>query len=158
MPERREDSTSSKLYQVLATAIEITGAHKGNIQFFDEQENALKIVAQIGFNEEFLKTFETVHAGDHCCGQALAKRKRVIIEDTSKERSFDPLGSMYQRFGFSACQSTPLIDEEENFFGVLSTHFKYPHRPSDYQLYVLDAYLAQAAPTIARKLKNRQGN
>jgi GAF domain-containing protein len=149
-----EDGLTPKLYQFLATAIEIMNAEKGNAQFFDEKANCLKIVAHIGFNDEFLQLFKSVtpgHAG--ACGQAFKSRQRFIVEDTSKAPEFSSLGDTLKRFGFAAVQSTPLFDENRKFFGMLSTHFRHPHRPSQKELEMLDRYLFQSAPVIARKLR-----
>jgi hypothetical protein len=148
-----EENLTPKLYQILGTTIEILNADKGNIQFYDEKENALKIVAHIGFSDDFLKTFETVLEGHCCCGTAMARGERMIVEDTSKDPSYESMGSMLERFGFSAVQSTPLFDEENRFFGMISTHFKNPHCPTAFELHSLDRYLSVAAPLLARKKK-----
>ena len=148
-----EDKITPKLYQFLATAMEIVNADKGNVQFFDEEENSLKVVAHIGFNDEFLQTFKSVIPGHCACGVAMKTRERVVVEDTSQDPSFASIGSTLKRFGYAAVQSTPLFDENERFFGVISTHFNAPHRPSSNELGQLDRYLFQAAALIARKLR-----
>jgi hypothetical protein len=48
----------------LETAILLTGAAKGSLQRLDEASGKLKIVAQRGFNESFLKFFATVSDRD----------------------------------------------------------------------------------------------
>jgi hypothetical protein len=112
----REDRLTPKLYQFLATAIEITNAEKGNVQFFDEEANCLKIVAHIGFNDDFLRVFKSVTAShESACGAAFKGHQRVIVGDTAKDPLFDNIGSTLKRFGFAAVQSTPLFDENGKF-------------------------------------------
>jgi GAF domain-containing protein len=140
-----------QLYIFLANAIELLDADKGNVQFYDEPTNTLKIVAHIGFNDEFLREFETVVPGRCACGIAMKSRQRVIVEDTSKDPSFKDVGSTLKRFGFAAVQSTPLFGEDSKFFGMLSTHFAMPHVPGSHELRMLDQYLERSAPLLARK-------
>jgi hypothetical protein len=55
----RAGELTDLLGEFLEAAIEITGAHKGNIQLF--QDGALKIVQQRGFETPFLDFFDAVH-------------------------------------------------------------------------------------------------
>ena len=48
-------------------------------------------------------------------------------------------------------QSTPLFSQGGEILGVISTHFKNPHRPSDRELRLTDLYARQAAEIIERK-------
>jgi C4-dicarboxylate-specific signal transduction histidine kinase len=48
-------------------------------------------------------------------------------------------------------QSTPLFGQGGEILGMISTHFKNPHRPSDRELRLTDLYARQAAEIIERK-------
>ena len=148
----KEQNLTPQLYLFLATAIEVMGADKGNVQFYEKERNTLRIVAHIGFNDEFLEIFKSVTPGQCACGLAMETGKRVVVEDTSKDPLFDGVGSTFRRFGFAAVQSTPLYDGSGRFFGMLSTHFSKPHRPSEDKFRQLDDYLSRAAPSIGRKI------
>ena len=50
------------LDETLAGAIELLGAHKGNIQVLDTKRGVLKIVASRGFKQDFLDFFSEVSA------------------------------------------------------------------------------------------------
>jgi signal transduction histidine kinase len=52
--------------------------------------------------------------------------------------------------GVAAMQSTPLFGSDGEVFGVLSTHFSLPHRPSESELRLLDLYAQQAERVIER--------
>jgi PAS domain S-box-containing protein len=48
-------------------------------------------------------------------------------------------------------QSTPLIGHNGEVLGLLSTHFRRPHRPTDSELRLTDLYVRQATQTVERK-------
>ena len=86
----REENKFETCYdQITKTAIAISGADKGNLQLFDETSRSLRIVAQQGFQEEFLKFFESVD--DHAaasCGTAMASNEQVIVDDVLTSQIF----------------------------------------------------------------------
>ena len=49
------------LSEITKTAIAISGANKGNLQLYDATSGSLTIVAQQGFQGDFLKFFVTVY-------------------------------------------------------------------------------------------------
>jgi C4-dicarboxylate-specific signal transduction histidine kinase len=51
----------------------------------------------------------------------------------------------------STVQSTPLFNRAGEILGMISTHFKRPHRPSERELRLTDLYARQAAEMIERK-------
>src|SRR5262249_38826341 len=78
----------SLLQEVLATALKITGAGKGNIQLL-HANGALQIEAQHGFSREFLEFFRSVErGGDAACGVALARGERIVVDDIEKSPIF----------------------------------------------------------------------
>ena len=138
------------LQEVLDASIEILNADFGNIQLYDVTSRGLRIAVQRGFDQDFLDFFETVHEGTGSCGTALQKRSRVVVEDVLAEPSFAPVLSIVISSSFRAVQSTPLISRSGELLGVLSTHFRRPHRPSAPDLRLLDLYARQAAELIER--------
>ncbi len=67
----------------------ITGAEKGNVQLFDEDSRALKIVVQRGFDAPFLDYFASVSVNDpSACGAALENADRVVVEDVASSAIF----------------------------------------------------------------------
>ena len=57
---------------------------------------------------------------------------------------------MARAAGFRAVQSTPLIGRDGAPLGMLSTHFRSVHRPTEQELRRLDLYVRQAADFIER--------
>jgi PAS domain S-box-containing protein len=147
----READLPSLLRQVLAASVELLGADKGTVQLYAPDEKTLKIVAQIGHNQDFLRHFSAISATDHLSsGIALAKKQRVIIEDIFSDPAFPQLRPIAQQHGFAAVQCTPLFGSDGEVFGILATHFRAPHRPSESELQLLDLYAQLAERLIER--------
>jgi transcriptional regulator with GAF, ATPase, and Fis domain len=138
------------LEEVLNATIELQNADFGNVQLYNPEDQALEIVAQRGFQQEFLDYFSNVREDGAACGRALQRRERVIIEDTEADAGFEPHRQIAAAAGFRAVQSTPLFSRSGEPLGVLSTHFRRPHRPLERELRLTDLYVMQAAELIER--------
>jgi PAS domain S-box-containing protein len=148
----------SLLYAVLDATIELQGADFGDVQLYNKETRTLEIVAQRGFQKEFLDYFRSVDADEgSACGLALKHRTRIIIEDVNLDADFTPHRGIAASAGFRAVQSTPLFyrDSREPV-GMLSTHFRHPHRPSARDLRLTDLYARQATDVIAFRLTEQR--
>ena len=139
------------LEQILKASIELFGGKMGTIQLYDEREHVLRMVACIGFTDEFYEQFKTVPMGYSCCGAAMKQRQRIIIENVFNDAQFQQFALIYAKHGFVACLSTPLYSSDGKLFGMLSNHFDHPHRPSERELQLLDMYAQHAERVIERK-------
>src|SRR5262245_9037580 len=106
MNELRTIPIQPKLRSLLKDAIALLKADKGNIQLYDEKENALTIVASHGFNNQFLEHFRRVQPGYAPCGTALKRKKRVVVEYAFSDRTFGHMAPIFASYGFVAIQST----------------------------------------------------
>ncbi|MEA3157770.1 MAG: hypothetical protein QOK44_5359, partial [Betaproteobacteria bacterium] len=75
----------------------------------------------------------------------------IIIEDVLLDPAFAPHRASAASAGFRAVQSTPLFSRSGEPLGMISTHFRQPHRPSERELRITDLYARQAAEVIERK-------
>jgi PAS domain S-box-containing protein len=141
----------SLLDEVLHATIALQNADFGNVQLYDRQSRTLEIVAQRGFREDFLEYFGRVHEGRAGCGRALQRSERVVIEDVETDPGFEPHRSIAAAAGFRGVQSTPMFGRDGEPLGMLSTHFRRPHRPSDRELRLTDLYARHAAEMIERR-------
>jgi GAF domain-containing protein len=134
----------------LQMALGVMGARKGNVQFVQwERDPALHIVAQSGFEEEFLGCFRQVLMSDSsACGRALLLRNPVIIRDVAEDHDFTRFAAIAQRAGFRSVTSIPLISTGNALFGMLSTHGPEPGQPSPEQLRTLERIAHAAAQAI----------
>jgi PAS domain S-box-containing protein len=142
------------LTEVLNATIALLGADFGHVQLYDREADTLRLVVQRGFGQEFLDYFNGpagVRAESTACGRALQKAQRVIIEDVETDVGFAPHRAIASASGFRAVQSTPLFGRDGVPLGMLSTHFRQPHRPSERDLTMTDLYAQVAAAVIERK-------
>ena len=141
----------SALHEVLDAAISLMDADKGHIQLFDTNHRTLRIAAQRGFDEGFLRHFAEVD-GEHesACGRALRQGKRVVIPDLNNEPGAGALRQVADKAGYLAVQSTPLLGQNGSPMGMLSTHWRQPTQPPEQALRMLDLYARQGAQFIER--------
>ena len=139
------------LSDILAAAIEITGASRGTLQLLDAPTGRLRLVAHQGFEREFVDFFAEVGAGEAAsCSSALDRGQRVIVTDLDHDPIFaEPTArGVMQRAGVRACQSTPLLSRIRRVLGVVSTHFDAPHQPTARELQLVDLFARQAADLV----------
>jgi two-component sensor histidine kinase len=151
---REENKFETCCDEITRTAIAISGADKGNLQLFDETLGSLRIIAQQGFQERFLKFFE--HVDDHVaasCGTAMATNEQVIVDDVLTSKIFvgQPAQEVLLDAEVRAIISTPLSSSKGGLLGVISTHFSRPGHPSERQLRLTNILARQAADYLERK-------
>lgn len=139
------------LEEILEATIELLNADFGTVQLFNEESKALEIVAQRGFRQDFLDHFSNVNEESAACGRAMRQGGRVIIEDAESDPSFAPHRHIAASAGFRAVQSTPLFSRSDEVLGMISSHFRQPHRPSEHELRFIDLYARLAAEFIERQ-------
>ena len=117
--------------EFLASVIDATAADFGNVQLFDPRSRVLRIVAQHGFESEFLEYFDTVHYDDQCvCGHAMKQRSRKVIPDFASDPLFSSESrGVLLRAKVRSVQSTPLLNPLGKFVGIVSTHRSRPGSP-----------------------------
>jgi PAS domain S-box-containing protein len=111
----------------------------------------LRLVAQHGFEQEFRDVFRDVSPDDlGAAGRALRSQQRVIVEDVETDELYTPLRAVASAAGYRAVQLTPILSRAGDPLGMISTHWRAPHRPSERSLRLLDLYVRQAAEFIDR--------
>jgi DNA-binding NarL/FixJ family response regulator len=147
--EGEHPSKNSPFSEFLASVIEATAADFGTVQLFDSANHVLRIVAQHGFEGEFLDYFATVGYKDDCvCGKAMNGLSRIVVQDVATDSLFsNESRGVLLRAKVGSVQSTPLINSLGKFVGVLTTHYS---RPGSYTPDVLrhvddltDSFLAK---------------
>jgi PAS domain S-box-containing protein len=138
------------LEEVLASTITLNKADFGNVQLYNPKTRALEIVAHRGFRRDFLDYFASVQDEGAACGRAISRGERIIIEDVLTDPAFEPHRAIAASAGFRSVHSTPLFSRNGQPLGMISTHFRHPHRPLDRDLRLTDLYARQAAELIER--------
>lgn len=142
----RETDFTRALRKILEVAVAVLKADKGNVLLFEEAENLLRNAISIGFPQDFVDRFPTIHLdAPTACARAFRGQARVVVEDIHRDPDFSKLGGeVCESFGFSAVQSTPLRGRNGRKLGILSTHYDRPYRPKDEDLETLDFYIREA--------------
>lgn len=145
-----EDDLQSLYQEIMAAAIALTRADAGTVQILDEATQELLLLATQGLERNMTEHFYRVNVSSNTpCGMALKNGERTFV-DFDVPKSTDPDGSMQMHVeaGLLSAQSTPLISRLGKRIGMVSTHWRKHHRPSDGELRFLDLLARQAADAI----------
>ena len=144
-------SLAEGLEEMLRAVLELLGADKGNVQLLEADREALRIVAQRGFEQDYLDQFRSVTAtGGSACGRAFRSGQRSIIEDVERDAAYAPFVDAARKAGYRSVLSTPLIRADGETIGMITAHFREPHVPSEAELRRLDLYCRQASDFVQR--------
>jgi len=146
----RQYAGNALVSEFLAAVMDATAADFGNVQLFDSRSGVLRIVAQRGFENEFLSYFDTVNVKEHCCcGAAMKKRSRIVVRDVAIDAIFSSdVRGVLLRANVHSIQSTPLINAAGNFIGMVSTHYTSPGGPLPHMWTGVDNLAAKFLATI----------
>jgi GAF domain-containing protein len=147
------------LYEKLVDAAQlITRSDFASIQEYHADRGPrgeLHLLAFRGFSPSAAKVWQWVHADSACtCGVAYRKLQREIVPDIEQcdyMRGTRDLEA-YRETKISAIQSTPLLSRSGQLVGMISTHWKQPHHPSERDLRLLDILARLAADLIEKRL------
>jgi PAS domain S-box-containing protein len=142
------------LEDVLDTSITLAGADFGHIQLYDEAAGTLKVAAQRGFEPEYLRYIESVQDKLGTASR-IGRLDRVIFEDILDEPAFQAHLPAVAPLGYRALQATPLRGSCGQLLGVITTHFRKPHRCSDRTLRFLSLCARHAEELIERQRAER---
>jgi PAS domain S-box-containing protein len=148
------EGTNDSLYErVLDAAIDLMAADMGSMQVFHPKRGELRLLAQKGFDPQSAAYWEWVTVGSTtACGIALSAGCRVIQPDVEACDAGVVRTDLeeYRRSGIRAVQSTPLLSRSGQLLGMISTHWRRPHRPTERELQPIDVLARQAADLIER--------
>ncbi len=121
----------------------------------------LRLLAFRGFNPQAAKFWEWVRAdSESTCGAALRTGKQVIVPDVSHcdfMAGTEDLAT-YIQTGINAVQTTPLVSRSGRLLGMISTHWRNPHNPTESDLRRFDVLARLAADLVERLLAQEQQN
>jgi DNA-binding NarL/FixJ family response regulator len=118
-------ASSATNQEFLSSVIRAASADFGNMRIFDSVNCVLRIVAQIGFQNEFLDSFEAIgYRRDCACSKAAIERARIVVIDVSTDPIFSrQTREALLRARIRSMQATPLISSSQRLIGVVSTHY-----------------------------------
>jgi PAS domain S-box-containing protein len=139
--------------RVLETATDLTSADMASLQAFSSDRGELRLLAHRGFHPESAAFWEIVCVNSaSSCALAMSSGARTIVPDIEACESMAYTADLdaYRRSGIRAVQSTPLISRSGQLLGMISTHWRNPHQPTEFSLRPFDVLARQAADLIER--------
>ena len=150
------ESTPGALYaQLLGAAMELMGSDCASVQMLAADQASLKLLAWRNFHPDSAAFWERVELGTgSTCSKALNDNERVVVTDIEACEFMAGTADFheYRRSGIRAVQSTPLRSRSGRPLGMISTHWRTPHRPTDEDFRFFDVLARQAADLIERSL------
>jgi PAS domain S-box-containing protein len=149
----REPSQETLLAQILDAAMELMGADAASIQMLAADGETLMLLGSRNFDPESAAFWQrvTTEPGS-TCGLALHRNERVLVSDVEAWEAIagTPHLNAFRRSAIRAAQSTPLLSRVGCPVGMLSTHWRTPHTPTDDDFRRFDVLARQAADLIER--------
>ena len=150
------ESTPGTLYdQVLGAAMELMASDAACLQMLAADDTSLRLLAWTNFHPDCAPFWTRVAAGaGSTCSKALSDNQRVVVTDIEACEFMAGTQEQleYRRAGVSGVQSTPLRSRTGRLLGMLSTHWRTPHTPTEDEFRFFDVLARQAADLIERTL------
>ena len=150
------EATPESLYaQILGAAMELMASDCASFQMLAADHASLRLLAWRNFHPDSAAFWEWVEVGaGSTCGKALRDNERVVVADIEASEVMAGTADQqeYRRSGIRAVQSTPLRSRSGRPLGMLSTHWRTPHRPTEEDFRFFDVLARQAADLIERSL------
>jgi GAF domain-containing protein len=148
------ESNIEALYDgIVDAAIALMRSDMGTLQIFDFEPGELRLLAARGFDPAAIEVFQRVNPmTGSSCAAALCARRRVIVPDveTCDFIVGTPVYKHLRNCNIRAAQSTPLVARDGGLIGMITTHWRNPHHPSESKLRLIDLIARQAADLIER--------
>lgn len=152
------ENTDALYEKILDAAIAIMDSQYGSMQMLYPERGAsgeLRLLTFRGFSAAAANFWEWVsaEAGASTCAAAMRTGKRELVADVEKcdyMAGTEDL-AIFLQTGIHASQTTPLFSRGGKLLGMISTHWREPHMPSERSLHLLDILARQAADLIERK-------
>ena len=150
------ESTPDSLYdQLLAAAMELMASDAACLQMLEADDASLRLLAWTNFHPDCVPFWQRVATGaGSTCSKALSDNQRVVVTDVEACEFMAGTQEQleYRRAGVRGVQSTPLRSRTGRLLGMLSTHWRTPHTPTEDEFRFFDVLARQAADLIERTL------
>ena len=145
--------TEALYERILDAATSIMNSDFASIQMFYPDRGALRLLSHRGYNDDSVRRWRWVYPGTRSTyGEALRTGQRVAVEDVRVcDFISDPDDlEEYLGEGIHAGQTTPLVSRSGTLLGMVSTHWREPHKMSATEFTALDILARMAADLIER--------
>ncbi len=146
-----EDKIQIFYDSIMAAAIALMESDGGCFQILDEATQELILISTKGLGRRIIECFHSVDANSNSsCGMALSTGKQTFVNFDSGDDP-DESPQILLEEGFICAQSTPLFSRSGQLLGMVSTHWRKHHRPTERELRFLDLLARQAADLLDRR-------
>lgn len=152
--EKHIDTLYAKIVDAAQTIMQSDCASMQVYYPDSETTGRLRLLATTGFDQEGKDFWEWVDINSgSTCGVALKTGKRFLSSDLNNCEFVvgTPDQAMFAKAGVLSAQTTPLYSRSGNLLGMISTHWKEHHIPSERDLNLLDILARQGADLLERK-------
>jgi PAS domain S-box-containing protein len=149
----QEGDLDALYHRILDAAMVVMSSDMASMQLLDPERKQLRLLTWKGFHPQSAAFWERVHFhSTTTSGLASSAGCRVVVPDieTCDFMAGTPDLDEYRRSNIRAVQSTPLVSRSGQLLGIISTHWREPHQPTDPALRRLDVVARQAADLIER--------
>ena len=150
------ESTPEALYaQILDAAMELMASDCASVQMLATDQSSLRLLAWKNFHADSAAFWQVVRVGaGSTCAVALRGNQRIVVADVeaSAFTAGTPDLDEFRRSDIRAVQSTPLRSRSGRPLGMISTHWRTPHEPTEEDFRFFDVLARQAADLIERTL------
>ena len=149
----QEGNLDALYHRILDAAMVVMSSDMASMQLLDPERKQLQLLAWKGFHPQSAAFWEWVHFhSTTTCGLASSAGCPVVVPDVEicDFMAGTPDLDEYRRSNIRAVQSTPLVSRSGQLLGMISTHWREPHQPTDPALRRLDVVARQAADLIER--------
>ena len=137
------------LREVLTAIMQLQRAPMGVLFLYDAERRALTPAISIGLTQASLTLINRVPFGAGASGTAVAERRSVVIEDVLSDTLslHDHHRKAAAKSHCRAVCSVPLLGCDQPL-GAMTTAWTEPHRPSDWEIRLVELYARHAAASI----------
>jgi hypothetical protein len=149
----QEDNLDTLYDRILDAAMNLMSSAMSSMQLLDPEHNQLRLLACKGFHPQSAIFWERVcFDSGSTCGLAFSAGCRVMVPDIETCDFMAGTADLdeYRRSNIRAVQSTPLVSRSGQLLGMISTHWREPHQPTERALQRLDVLARQAADLVER--------
>ncbi len=149
----RQENPNALYARIINAAAAMMRSEMATMQVYDAGREALRLIAWKDLHPESAEFWAWVSAeAGTTCGLALGTGERVVVPDIEQCGFTGPHLEAYRKSGIRAVQSTPLKSRDGKFVGMISTHWRSPHQPTDRDFRTFDVLARQAADLLERAL------
>ena len=148
-----ESSEPSLFVQILDAAMALMQSDCASLQMLAPDQQSLTLLGWRHFHPDSAAFWHHVTAdAGSTCGVALRDNVRVLVTDVDSCEFMAGTQDLeeYRRSDIRAVQSTPLRSRLGSPLGMISTHWRAPHQPTEEDFRLFDVLARQAADLIER--------